>query len=818
MSDVSATARPAGGDELGQDAARARERTRELLQGMNEFLASSRNIDRWVWAAITIPIGLMCLAVWLTDSMYPVVISNRPPYPLISLGLAVLFLSLGAYTAVFKKISSTPALVLGIFLVVLFLVVVFFNGMLPVLFLGAVITIFHVVTRPNAALAMSSISLLASAPIVLYATKHFDQYPQLFRAVMSGLLILVFLQFVSRSNFRFRREAFRITGGLKELMESLGRSLDESLVQRSRTEQALHRALEVENELKRVGAQLEDAVQSMSQGLVMVGGDGRIMLSNPQAVQILGVPEAYLLVGRPFEDLLQLQSMDGELSSAFPANAKAGQIEGLAATPSLVTHALRLRNGRHVSMSSRRMQSGHVVHTYTEVTDYVLANERLQTSMMGLSLAKEQLNAELLRSREDSDMKLRFVTAVSHEIRTPLSGIMGIVELLSRSGLDGSQAQWIEDAKTSTRQLHRLTDDILDLSRIRDAKFSLNSTSFDLGEVVTQAVRAAQGAAELAGIQLELQLVNGGIAVIGDAQRLTQIVNNLVYNAIKFTAEGLVRVHMECRQPGLGDGNLEVVLSVADSGRGIPAKMLSSIFEPFHQGEESINRNFGGTGLGLTLCRELCEAMGGSIRVTSRLGRGSVFTVTLVLKMAELGASFAESQTGGLDSNDAQGHLSLEGKRILVVDDNRINQKLVHAWLTSMGAGVDTASDGAMGLRAASSRDYDVILMDMSMPVMNGLDATRAIRLLGNSETGEARLRASVPIIGVTAMARREDRMLCLEAGMDAHMGKPLERGKLLRTLREVMEAHSWLSEANWSTPSQHASLRFEGEGELRDA
>jgi hypothetical protein len=415
-------------------------------------------------------------------------------------------------------------------------------------------------------------------------------------------------------------------------------------------------------------------------------------------------------------------------------------------------------------------------------------------------------------------MKLRFVTAVSHEIRTPLSGIMGIVELLSRSGLNDSQAQWIEDAKTSTRQLHRLTDDILDLSRIRDAKFSLNSTSFDLGEVVTQAVRAAQGAAELAGIQLELQLVNGGIAVIGDAQRLTQIVNNLVYNAIKFTAEGLVRVHMECRQPGLGDGNLEVVLSVADSGRGIPAKMLSSIFEPFHQGEESINRNFGGTGLGLTLCRELCEAMGGSIRVTSRLGRGSVFTVTLVLKMAELGASFAESQTGGLDSNDAQGHLSLEGKRILVVDDNRINQKLVHAWLTSMGAGVDTASDGAMGLRAASSRDYDVILMDMSMPVMNGLDATRAIRLLGNSETGEARLRASVPIIGVTAMARREDRMLCLEAGMDAHMGKPLERGKLLRTLREVMEAHSWLSEANWSTPSQHASLRFEGEGELRDA
>lgn len=820
MSDFSATTLRVdeGEGAHSQEVAGARERTQELLQGMSEFLANSRNIDRWLWAAVTTPIGLMCLAVWLTDGVYPVEINHRPPYPVISLWLALLFLTLGAYTAAIKKISSTPALVLGIGLVVLYLVVVFFNRMLPVLFLGAVITISHVVARPTAALVMSSISLLASAPLVLYGTEHFDEYPQLFRALMSGLLILVFLQFVSRSNLRFRREAFKVTGGLKELMESLGRSLNESLDQRGRAEQALRRALEVESELKRVGGQLEDAVQSMSQGLVMVGVDGRIMLSNPQAVEILGVPQAYLAAGRPFEDLLQLQSTRGELGTPFRVNSKAGQSEGIAGTPSLVTNTLRLSDGRHGSMSSRRMPSGCVVHTYTDVTDYVVANERLQTSIMGLSLAKQQLNTELRRAKEESDMKLRFVTAVSHEIRTPLNGIMGIVELLSRSGLDRSQTQWIEDAETSTRQLHRLTDDILDLSRIKDSKFTLNSMAFQLDEVIEKAVRAAQGAAEVTGNLLELQMVEAEVRVLGDAQRLTQIVNNLVYNAIKFTQQGLVRVHVESRQSDPSDGNLEVVLSVADSGRGIPADVLSSIFEPFHQGEESVNRNFGGSGLGLTLCRELCEAMGGGIRVTSRVGRGSVFTVTVFLKTAEPGVEGGESQPGSLDSSDPRSHISLDGKRILVVDDNRINQKLVHAWLEFSGAVVDVAADGAVGLRAASGRHYDCILMDMSMPVMNGLDATRAIRLLGDSDTEAIRLRAAVPIIGVTAMARREDQLLCLEAGMDAHLSKPLDRGRLLKTLREVLDAHAWLSEISGRTPWQRTSRRLEDKAGLQDA
>jgi CheY-like chemotaxis protein len=182
--------------------------------------------------------------------------------------------------------------------------------------------------------------------------------------------------------------------------------------------------------------------------------------------------------------------------------------------------------------------------------------------------------------------------------------------------------------------------------------------------------------------------------------------------------------------------------------------------------------------------------MGGSIRVTSRLGKGSVFTVAVVLQRSDNGELFEDTVPAPLNETTPE----LAGRRILVVDDNRINHKLLALWLKEAGAQVHQAFDGAEGLRAAQAELFDAILMDVSMPVMNGMTATRAIRLLGQS--GDARLErlAAVPVIGVTAMARPEDLRLCLEAGMDAHLGKPLERVKLLRTLKDVMEAHRWLS------------------------
>jgi len=251
-----------------------------------------------------------------------------------------------------------------------------------------------------------------------------------------------------------------------------------------------------------------------------------------------------------------------------------------------------------------------------------------------------------------------------------------------------------------------------------------------------------------------------------------------------------VRVHADW-QHSEPDSPVGVIISVADSGRGIAPDALNSIFEPFNQGDASTNRDFGGTGLGLALCRELCEAMGGSIRVSSRPGQGSVFTVMVSLQRSAQVEAFDGTQPAS--PNDQPWRLA--GKRILVVDDNRINQKLLSIWLTEAGADIQVAVDGAQGLHAATTETFDGILMDVSMPQMNGLDATRAIRLLAQSGDAGLDRRATVPIVGVTALARHEDLQSCLEAGMDAHLSKPLDRVKLLRTLADVIETHAWLSD-----------------------
>ena len=542
-----------------------------------------------------------------------------------------------------------------------------------------------------------------------------------------------------------------------------------------------------------IEAQLDDAVSSMSQGLVMVDAGGCVVLFNAQARSILDLPEGLLVTQQPFAQVVEFEERRGdtELNWSDLEVTLHDDVKTRGASQTEVQRVVKLCAGRHVEINSRPLRSGHTVHTYSDVSDYVRANDQLRAALLGLSMAKEQLSAEMQRSRQDSDMKLRFVAAVSHEIRTPLNGIMGMVDVLARSGLTAQQADLIADVETSTRQLRKLTDDILDLSHLKHATFSLGVLPFDLTSFVDKVVRAARGAAQAKGLHLELHRLDAPCMVVGDAQRLQQILNNLIYNAIKFTAEGWVRVHVECTPIDDGAGNLEVVIAVADSGRGIAPDALNSIFEPFRQGDESINRDFGGTGLGLTLCRELCEAMGGSIRVKSRLGKGSVFTVVVIMKRhAGNSGLFKEEVLAKLDETQPL----LAGRRILVVDDNRINQKLLALWLAEAGAKVQQAFDGAEGLRAASAERFDAILMDVSMPVMNGVTATQALRALGQSDDERLEGLSAVPVIGVTAMARPEDVRMCLEAGMDAHLCKPLDRVNLLRTLKDVMEAHHWLS------------------------
>ncbi len=775
-------ANPASDTEV-LDPALAADKAKSLLKSMRSFLVDSDLQSARIRVAVTIPVAVLCLLGWLILTVFGSVFlgGTKHPETMLITGGVLLLIGLHAWVYRGPNMIATAALATVIALIYGFAVSV--NGVLPTIFMSAVIIALHAVAVPRAALVLSLLTLGLTPPLVWFASAGEINYPHLFRSMTAGILAVTFLQLLCRSNAKFKGEALRVAQGLETLTVSLGASLEQALFERRRAEDALAAMQAAEAQLVTIKTQLEDAVGSMSQGLVMIDAQGRVVLCNPQTQRILDLPQDTLAAQQLFEDAL---GDFGELDSS----AASSTIEFESDRPdALISRTVSTRDGRHVEMNSRRMQSGYTVHTYTDVTGYVHSNEKLRAAMRGMTLAQERLAAEMQRARTESDMKLRFVTSVSHEIRTPLNGIMGMVDVIERSGLSERQTELIADLRTSTNQLRQLTDDVLDLSTLREAKFSLALAPFDLSALVTKIVRAAQGAAQASGIALELLMREVPCNVIGDAQRLQQILNNLIYNAIKFTARGAVRVHADW-QHSHSAGQVEVIISIADSGRGIAPAALNSIFEPFHQGDASTNRDFGGTGLGLSLCRELCEAMGGSIRVTSRLGQGSVFTVMVSLERSAQEEVFAGTQPATLDDQP----WSLAGKRILVVDDNSINQKLLSIWLVEAGASVKMAVDGAQGLHAATTETFDGILMDVSMPVMNGLDATRGIRLLEQSGDAQLDRRATVPIVGVTAMARHEDLQLCLEAGMDAHLGKPLERVKLLRTLADVIETHAWLS------------------------
>jgi len=776
-----------GGQVL--DPALAAQEAKSLLSSVRSFLADSEQQNSRIRLAVTIPTGLMAFLSWLIVTIFGSVFMGGATHPEIMLVTSAVLLLIGLHAWLYPGTHRITTAILATVITAIYGVAVSVNGFLPTVFMSAVIVALHSVTTPRVALWLSLMALALTPPLVWFASAGQINYPYLFRSMLAGIMAATFLQLLCRANVRFKIEALRVARGLEAITSHLGASLEQALFERGRAEDALAAMQAAEERLLTIKTQLEDAVGSMSQGLVMLDAQGRVVLRNPQSRRILDLPPDTPDPHALFDDLLELQTERGELEDNAQAPSAALMLEPVDSTSRTVSTS----HGRHVEMNSRRMQSGYTVHTYTDVTSYVHSNEQLRVAMQGMTLAQARLDAEMQRARTESDIKLRFVTSVSHEIRTPLNGIVGMVDVIERSGLSQRQSELIADMKTSTAQLRQLTDDILDLSALQEAKFSLALAPFNLSALVTKVVRAAQGAAQASGLALELLMRDETCNVIGDSQRVQQILNNLIYNAIKFTPQGWVRVHADWQTPDSA-GNVGVVVSIADSGRGIAAESLGSIFQPFHQGDESINRDFGGTGLGLALCRELCESMAGSIRVTSVLGQGSVFTVGIMLQSAQ-GPALAVDVPAEPDRDT---NLRLEGRRILVVDDNRINRKLLSIWLSEAGAEVHVANDGAEGLHAATLETFDAVLMDVSMPVMNGLEATRAIRLLALSADEAQRLRSSVPVIGVTAMARTEDLRRCNEAGMDLYLSKPLSRGKLLRMLTEMIGAHSWLRHSGW--------------------
>jgi signal transduction histidine kinase/CheY-like chemotaxis protein len=375
----------------------------------------------------------------------------------------------------------------------------------------------------------------------------------------------------------------------------------------------------------------------------------------------------------------------------------------------------------------------------------------------------------LTKAQESSRLKSEFLANVSHEIRTPVHGILGMQSLLLDSPLNAEQREQLKIAQDTTRHLLTLLNDFLDLSRIEADRVVLEQDAFDPHVVVQDAMRSLEARAREKGVELAFHAVDVPSSVVGDPGRLRQVLLNLISNAVKFTEEGSVTV--SCRRVGESADVIQLSFEVQDTGIGIPKEKHKEIFESFTQADGSITRRYGGSGLGLAIASKLVKRMGGKMELESEPDVGSRFRFVLPFGRAQ--RLVAAPPVELAIAPPSQGRL-----RILVAEDNRVNQLVVVRHMEKAGHEVLTVSDGAAAIEALTGEPFDLVLMDVQMPGMDGLEAARTIR--SRQHPGSPR----VPIVALTAHSRPEDVERCYEAGMDGYISKPFEP----RDLNELLE------------------------------
>jgi PAS domain S-box-containing protein len=520
------------------------------------------------------------------------------------------------------------------------------------------------------------------------------------------------------------------------------------------------RLLRSQDALKSETQSLQAVTDTVADGLYAMDREGRLTLVNPAAEALLGFRERDVL-GSIGHDLFHSHGINGKVPvrdcQIFQRVSRGEAFDG-------EELFARADGGTlPVEVASRAvLDRGRITGSVTVFRDITQRKK-----------AEAALNDARAAAEAASRMKSEFLANMSHEIRTPMNGIIGLTQLALEGDLDPAQREYLELVGQSANTLLTIINDILDFSKIEAGRLHMETIPFAPGPTLEAAIRPLARQAAEKGLALNIAIdPDVPDHLEGDPVRLTQALTNLVGNAIKFTGRGRVDVAV-ARLPDLDGITLE--FSVADTGTGIPADKLDSIFESFSQADASITRRFGGTGLGLAITRHLVRLMGGETRVESTPGKGSRFSFT-----ARFSAAGAQAGAGVAD-RPATGEPALN---VLLVEDNAVNRMLATALLGKAGHRVDVAEDGARALALLTAEHaYDVVLMDVQMPIMDGLEVTRAIRAHESAHGGH------LPIIAMTANAMVGDRERCLAAGMDDYVAKPIRVGELFDALARVGES-----------------------------
>jgi PAS domain S-box-containing protein len=418
-------------------------------------------------------------------------------------------------------------------------------------------------------------------------------------------------------------------------------------------------------------------------------------------------------------------------------------------------------NSRGYIIKNEEQKAIRMIGSMQDITERKIAE---------LETQKARVDAEEARKTQE-----QFLANMSHEIRTPMNGVIGMTQLLAGTDLSKDQKEFVETIKESAANLMVIINDILDLTKIVAGKITIAKTDYVFNDLVNNSIKINQFRADEKGILLKSSIDKNIFPVLsGDPGRLNQILINLVGNAIKFTEKGEVNIDIKLLEQD--ELSVKIKFSVSDTGIGIAQDKVESVFDRFMQVSGASTRKYGGTGLGLTITRQLIELQGGTIHVKSEQDKGSVFTFYLAIQKGEPPRAEVKNIAATPQS------CSLEGIKILLAEDNIINQKVAVRTLTNLGALVDVANNGKETIELLRKKRYDIILMDIQMPEMDGYEATRIIRSEISEEIN------SIPIIAMTASALITDKQKCISAGMNDYIAKPFQAKDLYEKILLQLE------------------------------